>query len=405
MSRNGQGRVTGHVRLRDGKHGAVWYLRYRLPDGRQRQRRLGDAWEGPGRPPDRYYTRRTAREALDETLVKARNGELPEQAAEREARVEAGTFRAAARDFLRFCEQVKRVDDVTLKDYRGVCEGYLIPAFGDRPLEEITDRGVNDYAERLIAEGRLSNRTVCRHLVVAGGIFKRAKVEPNPAAADRVQRPKVVYSGEYRAYEPDEIELLAAQAEDRQDAALYRVAAFTGLRQGELLGLRWCDVDFVTGLLHVRRNWTDRREKVPKGKKVRSVPMAPAVVDELARLKDRGVFAADDDLVFVNTTGGHLDAWALRRRYYRAVKAAGLPRLTFHCLRHTFGSQVIRQLDGYTLQSLMGHQHYSTTQRYLHHKPRPQDAQAIARAFAADGDKARAEDAQKPLPDPNVRGS
>jgi integrase len=405
MARNDQGRVTGHLKLRRGANGATWYLRYRLGDGRQRQRRLGYAWEEPGRPPDGYYTRRTANEALQETLVKARNGELPEQAAEREARAEAGTFRAAAREYLRFVEQVKRVDDVTLKDYAGVVHGYLDEAFGDRPLEEITDRDISAYAERLIAEGRLSNRTVCRHLVVLGGIFKRARVEPNPAAADRVQRPKVVYSGEYRAYEPDEIEQLAAQAEDRQDAALYRVAAFTGLRQGELLGLRWSDVDFVTGLLHVRRNWTDRREKVPKGKKVRSVPMAPAVVDELARLKDRGVFAADGDLVFCNTVGDHLGSWQLRRRYYRAVERAGLPRLTFHCLRHTFGSQVIRQLDGYTLQSLMGHQHYSTTQRYLHHKPRPQDAAAIARAFAADGDKARAKEAPMPDREPDVRGS
>jgi integrase len=144
---------------------------------------------------------------------------------------------------------------------------------------------------------------------------------------------------------------------------------------------------------------------VPKGKKVRSVPMAPAVVDELARLKDRGVFAADDDLVFCNTLGDHLDAWALRRRFYRAVARAGLPRLTFHCLRHTFGSQVIRQLDGYTLQSLMGHQHYSTTQRYLHHKPRPQDAAAIARAFAVDGDNARANPAEIPDRERNRNGS
>jgi integrase len=255
-----QGRVTGHLKLRRGANGATWYLRYRLGDGRQRQRRLGYAWEEPGRPPDGYYTKRTAEEALQETLVKARNGELPEQAEEREAREEAGTFRAAAREYLRFVEQVKRVDDVTVKDYRGVIDGYLLAEFGDRALSEITDRDINAYAERLIAEGRLSNRTVCRHLVVLGGIFKRARVEPNPAAADRVQRPRVVYSGEYRSYEPDEIQLLAAHAENLQDAALYRVAAFTGLRQGELLGLRWSDIDFVTGQLHVRRNWTDRRE-------------------------------------------------------------------------------------------------------------------------------------------------
>jgi integrase-like protein len=113
----------------------------------------------------------------------------------------------------------------------------------------------------------------------------------------------------------------------------------------------------------VRRNWTGKppREKIPKGKKVRSVPMAPAVVDELAQLKEREHFTADDDLVFVSTLGRHLDGWAFRRRWNRAIRTAGLRRLRFHDLRHTFGSHVVRQLDQHTLQSLMGHQHYSTT--------------------------------------------
>jgi integrase len=56
---------------------------------------------------------------------------------------------------------------------------------------------------------------------------------------------------------------------------VFRVAAYTGLRQGELLALRWKDIDLVGGLVHVRRNYTDGREKVPKGKRVRSVPMTP----------------------------------------------------------------------------------------------------------------------------------
>ena len=99
------------------------------------------------------------------------------------------------------------------------------------------------YKEKLIAEGRLSNRTIVRHLTVLHGIFKRAKrmwgLRDNPASADLVERPKVVYTGEFDTFDRDEIELLAAHADDAQDAAIYKVAAFTGLRQGELLALRW----------------------------------------------------------------------------------------------------------------------------------------------------------------------
>ncbi len=65
-----------------------------------------------------------------------------------------------------------------------------------------------------------------------------------------------------------------------------------------------------------------------------------------------------------------LEHWALRRRFYAALKRAGLRRIRFHDLRHHFGSLAITVLDPYAVQSYMGHQHYSTTQRYLHHKPR-----------------------------------
>jgi integrase len=139
-------------------------------------------------------------------------------------------------------------------------------------------------------------------------------------------------------------------------------------------------VDFVDGLLHVRRNFTGGIEKVPKGKRVRAVPMMRAVVDALARLKERARFTADDDLVF-NREGEHLDHYALRRRFYDALDAAGLRRLRFHDLRHAFGSAAITKLDPYAVQSYMGHQHYSTTQRYLHHRPRRDDAARLADAF------------------------
>ena len=152
---------------------------------------------------------------------------------------------------------------------------------------------IDSYKEDLIAERRLSNRTIVRHLTVLHGIFKRAKrvwsLQNNPAAAELVERPKVTYTGEFDTLDPEEIEQLAAAAADEQDAAIYKTAAFSGLRQGELLALRWKQVDFVGGLVHVRRNYTDGREKVPKGKRVRSVPMMPELIDVLAKLKERDV--------------------------------------------------------------------------------------------------------------------
>jgi integrase len=394
MAASTNGRVTGHVKLRRGERGAVWYARYRLPDGRQRQRRLGDAWEEPGRPPDGQYTRRTANEALQEILTKARRGELAGQ------RATGATFADASAEFLRYCEQERQIDPDTVDDYRGVIDGYLDPEFGERALESIDADDVDGYKGRLLAEGRLTPRTIVRHLVVLHGIFKRAarvyRLETNPAAADLVQRPKIVYSGEFDTYTGEEVELLAAHAPSRLEAALYRTAAMTGLRLGELLALRWRDVDFVSGLLHVRKNFVNGREKVPKGKRVRSVPMMAQVVDGLALERERDHWIGDDDLVFCSSLGGHMDGWRLRRRFYGAIASAGLRRIRFHDLRHCFGTTAIRVLDPLAVQGYMGHAHYSTTSRYLHHQPRPQDARALERAFGGARDDPRAEASRQP---------
>lgn len=379
--------VSGHVCLVKRKRGDQWYLRYRLPSGRQVQKRLGPAWTERGRPPAGYYTRKMAEAALRETLADAQRGTLA--GSERTG----ATFRDAAAEFLRYVEDVRQIDADTVADYRGVIDGYLLEEFGDTPVEAVTADAIDAYKEKLLAgklpEGkrRLSNRTIVRHLTVLHGIFRRAKrvwgLKENPASADLVERPKVVYSAEFDTLSRDEIELLATAAAGAQDAALYKVAAFTGLRQGELLALRWECVDFVAGLIHVRRNFTGGREKIPKGKRVRSVPMMPDVIDLLAALKEREHFTGDGDLVFCSEVGGHLDHFELRKRYYAALEAAGLRRVRFHDLRHAFGTAAITKLDPYAVQSYMGHQHYSTTQRYLHHKPRREDAAALAEAFGA----------------------
>lgn len=230
----------------------------------------------------------------------------------------------------------------------------------------------------------MSARVIVRHLTVLHGIFKRAKrvwkIAENPASADLVERPKVVYTGEFDTFDRDEVELLAAGAADRQDAAIYRVAAFTGLRQGELLGHAGRMSTSSPGSFTCGATSPTAGKRTPKGKRVRSVPMTPDVIDGLARLKERDYLTDDDHLVFCNTAGDHLDAWALRRRFYRALKPAGLRR-RFHDLRHHFGTAAITVLDPYAVQSYMGHQHYSTTQRYLHHQPRRDDALKLHEAF------------------------
>src|ERR1700742_3711874 len=197
--------VTGHVKLIRRKRGDQWYAKWRGLDGKQVQRKLGPAWTERGRPPTGYLTRKLAEEALQAILTDARRGELDGSPAS------GATFRDAAVEYLRYVEIVRQVDEGTVADYRGVVNGYLLNAerlaalkvepFADLPVEDVTPDHVDAYKEALVAEGRVSARVIVRHLTVLHGIFKRAArkwgLQCNPASADLVERPRVVYSGEF----------------------------------------------------------------------------------------------------------------------------------------------------------------------------------------------------------------
>ena len=174
---------------------------------------------------------------------------------------------------------------------------------------------------------------------------------------------------------------LVRSAASPQDGAIYLTAAFTGLRRGELIALRWRDVDFAGHVIRVRASYLNGHLTTPKSGKVRAVPMAPDVAQALARLGDREHNTGDDDLVFVGDWGGYVDARALTRRYLKALKHADLRRLRFHDLRHTFGTRMIAKADIRRVQEWMGHADVQTTMKYLHYAPREEDAALVAEAF------------------------
>jgi integrase len=393
--------ATGHVLLRDGQR-PTWYAKYRLPNGRQVKKRLAPAWLKKGNPPKGYLTEKQAGRALAVILEEADSGTLA-------VTVKTGlTFKDAAMECLRYIEVDRERDPATLGDYRGVVQGYLVPWFDEQPIEAVTRDAIVAYRDALKAQGRalrqtaegepkregkLSNRVVVRHLVVLNGIFRRVRqmwkpewgpLPDNPAGADVVDRPRVVYSGEFKVLTPDEVRLLVAHSTDDQAGALYLVAAFTGLRQGELFALRWRDVDFSLARIHVRENFSGKRLKRPKSQKVRSTPMSDDVMTALDKLSRREDWTGPDDLVFPAADGDHLDDMAVRRAFYKALEAAGLHRVRFHDLRHTFGTVAAQKLPPVTLQAYMGHASYQTTERYLHHSPAVEDAAKLTEAFGGE---------------------
>jgi integrase len=367
---------SGHVFRVARARGPVWYAKYRLPDGRQVQRKVGAAWTERGRPPVGYFTKRTAEAWLRDLLVDARRsasagpGEQPI----------AATFADAAAEWLRFIEQDRRRKPSTVGGYASIVRTQLLPTFGSMPLESITPDTIDAWLAR--TAGSVSSRR--KSLVLLHGIFRRARkvwgLRVNPVAD--VEKPPLARSGDIEVFSPEEVWALVRAAGAELDGALYLTAAFTGLRMGELLALRWRDVDFAGSAVRVRASFYNGNLSTPKSGKVRAVPLAPDVATALAQLGRRENWVGDDDLVFAGEGGDHLDASALRRRYKTALAAASLRRLRFHDLRHTFGTRMIAKADIRRVQEWMGHADIQTTMRYLHFAPRAEDARLVAEAFA-----------------------
>ncbi len=364
---------SGHVFRVERKSGPQWFAKYRLPDGRQVQRKIGPAWPARGRPTAGYFTKRTAESWLRNVLDEARKGTLP-------GLVKTDvTFADAAEEWLRYIEHDRGRKPSTVAGYRALLRSQLLPTFGELPIESITTAMI----EAWIAGVDRAPATRTKALVLLHGIFKRARklygLPMNPAA--EVEKPPTHSSGDIEVFSPEEIMALVRAAASEQDAAIYITAAFTGLRRGELLALRWRDVDFSGQVIRVRASYAEGALTTPKSGKVRSVPMAPDVAEALAKLGGRAEWTKDDDLVFIGQAGSYLDGRALRRRYDKALERATLRKLRFHDLRHTFGTRMIAKADIRRVQEWMGHADIETTMKYLHYAPREADAALVAEAF------------------------
>ena len=172
----------------------------------------------------------------------------------------------------------------------------------------------------------------------------------------------------------------------RVERALYLTAAMSGLRQGELLALRWTDIDWPAQRIRVRRNFVRGEFGTPKSKRsTRSVPLADRIGTELEALFQVSAYTADEDLVFGHPHTGHpLDRSLLLKRFKRALRRAGVREVRFHDLRHTFGTRMAAAgVPIRTLQEWMGHRDYKTTLIYADYAPAADEAELVNAAFGA----------------------
>jgi integrase len=367
--------LSGSVKLRKLARGDVWYARVRVGT-KDSQKRIGPAWTKRSACPPGYFTKATAERWLRDYLSDVGRGLRVEQQAT------GATWEMACREWLRWIEHDRKRKRSTVRDYELTIKANLIPDLGaERKLEAIQPKHLEAYRDRLLAEGRLSSRTINKRLTIIHGVMRRAmkvwNLRANPAAG--IEKIPERRSGDLEVLRPDEIRQLAAAAENEQEAALYLSAAFTGLRFGELAALRWSDIDWHRELIHVRRALARSVIEAPKSGKVRSVPMVADIAQVLARLGQRELWTGEDEFVFVSPTGGYIDHSTTVRAYKKALKRAGLRSVKFHGLRHSFGTLAVQAFPLSDVQAWMGHADIQTTMRYVHHVPKHDAAQRLGR--------------------------
>jgi integrase len=263
--------------------------------------------------------------------------------------------------------QFSRLGDWTRKNYRASLDGVIGPKFDRAKIGTIDGATIARFTveleQRLTpAGGKPRQSTVENILKPMRGVMRMAVKEGLVSASpftmlDRDDRPAPdERPHEAHEWTDDEIDkLLAASAsragarESRYDyTPLLTLAAKAGLRLGEILGLDWTDCELVkgAGMIDVRRQWTRLHElKPPKAGSRRTVPIS----DDLVRLLLEQKMKAADKTgpVFASRTGGRLAHRNVERRGFDpAATDAGLEGVTFHDLRHAYGSRLAARVEG-----------------------------------------------------------
>lgn len=379
MSSDRRSHGTGTLYRHTDAHGRQWwYGRWHSGAGRP-NRKIGAIRTRGG---EEGLTRREAERALRKLI----ESEEPKDAGAEITISEAG-------DLLLQHLEAKGLKPTTLGTYDSALRTHLRqPPLGDLQLRHVSPNQVEALLARM-RRGDKAPKTIANAFKLLNQIFvfgKRKRwCRENPC--ELVDPPVVKPSTDIRFLDQAELAALLRAVDLNAkpfgpiDHALFLTAAMTGLRQGELLALRWRDVDWKAGKIRVRRNYVRGHWVAPKSRRgSRSVPLADQVADELRGHFERSAYRADDDLVFAHPEkGAVLDHSDLGRRFKKALVAAGVRSIRFHDLRHTFGTRMAAEgAAPRKLQEWMGHADLKTTQIYTDYEPSDDERELVGKAFS-----------------------
>jgi integrase len=355
---------------------------YKRSDGRWVGQYLVHTATGPKY---RYLYGKTRRE-VDEKLTKAkaeRNGGLV---------FDAGTLTLAEYMDRWLRESARnRVRPKTYKDYAGLTRVHIVPALGHVKLKNLTSLHVQSFYGSKLESG-LSKRTVeYIHTVLHAALKQAVRWELVPRNVTDSVVPPRPEKEERPTFNLEQARLFLGAARGNRFEALYVLVIQTGMRRGELLGLRWDDVDLEKGLLHVRQALAPdgKSFSLPKTSKGRrTIRLTPEAVEALRkhriaqnedRLRQGGCWR-DHGLVFCSTVGTPMNPdHFVKRSYKPLLERAKLPQIPFHCLRHTFATLMMPNAHPKVVQEMLGHSRVSTTLDIYSHASQDMQDEAVRR--------------------------
>ena len=254
--------------------------------------------------------------------------------------------------------------------YRGYIDNHIKPSIGNIPLEKLTTMDLQKLYRTLLTKGRverieaenqpsgLSAKTVRNINQVISSALDLAvaqKIIPsNPT--DACELPKVEHR-EMQTIPEEQLQAFLAEAKATGVYEMYYIELATGLRRGELLGLKWQDIDWKNGIIKVRRQIARVDGQIVEAplktkNSYRTVTISPQAIEVLKRQRAK----THDQYVFPSPNGGPISPDSVNNMLKRVLARAGIPKVRFHDLRHTFATIALQNgVDIKTVSGMLGH--------------------------------------------------
>ena len=343
-------------------------------EGNVRQKRP-NLWEArivaghkkDGSPIYKYVSGRTQKEAyekLRELIAEYRNVDLTEES---QITVEAWMQKWMA-EYMMFS-----IREQTWKSYESVIRLYIIPNLGNKKVASLTTSVVQKFYNKLLSEGKSGSLVRDAHLILHQAMDVAVKeniIAKNPTSGAKT--PKVEYKPKNILNETQLEMFMDAIKQDELWYDFFYTEITTGLRRGELCGLKWCDFNETTGQLNVVRTVNTHKggglktgeTKTQKG--TRTIYLPPSTVKLLSERKPK----VSSEWIFPNfyDNSKPINPATAYSRLKTILKKAGLPSIRFHDLRHTFATHALSSgVDARTLSGILGHTNASfTLDTYTH---------------------------------------